>query len=463
MTSGVSAPAMRADSLSREIAVIGLARSGKSVATLLARTGNTVYASDARRSADLDAAEEALRREGVDVELGAHDLDRIGKAGLVVVSPGVPTDAPPLEAARARGVAVVSEVEMALRFLPDLRYIAVTGTNGKTTTTALVAHLLKALKHRAVAAGNIGTPLSEIALDPAVPDWVALEVSSYQLHSTPGIKPSVGVLTNLSPNHLDRYGSVAEYYGDKQQLFRNADASSQWVTNGDDAAVEALAADAAGLHCRFSLRGQTDAFFDRITQDLVALGSRLLPRHDLQLVGDHNVANALAAVLAVMLASPDHRTPAAMERIAGGLRTFRGLEHRIEIVTEKNGVLWINDSKSTNIASTLIALRGMTRPTVLLLGGKHKGEPYSTLAPELTRTVKTVIAYGEAAPIVMRDLHGVVPVEQGGTVFTDVIARARSAARAGDAVLLSPACSSFDMFSDYEHRGREFKRLVESA
>jgi len=290
-----------------------------------------------------------------------------------------------------------------------------------------------------------------------------LYVASYQLHSTPSIKPAVGVLTNLSPNHLDRYSSVAEYYGDKKLLFRNAEAASVWVTNGDDAAVEALAADAAGLHCQFSLRGRTDAYFDRDTQSLMALGSGVGRRDDLRLVGDHNVANALAAVLAVLLASPDHRTPAALERIGEALRTFRGLEHRIEIVREQAGILWINDSKSTNVASTLIALQGMTRPTVLLLGGKHKGEPYSTLAPELARTVRAVIAYGEAAPLITRDLRGVVPVEQGGSTFSDVIARARGAARSGDAVLLSPACSSFDMFSDYEPRGREFKRLVASA
>ena len=463
MSSRVSATSMRTDGLTKEIAVVGLARSGRSAATLLARNGATVYASDAGRSPELDAAEEVLRREGADVELGGHDVDRIGNAALVVVSPGVPPNAAPLEAARGRGIEIVSEVEIALRFLPGLRYVAITGTNGKTTTTALVAHLLQALHHRAVAAGNIGTPLSEIALDPAVPEWVALEISSYQLHATPSIAPSVGVLTNLSPNHLDRYSSVADYYGDKKLLFRNSDAASMWVTNGDDGAVEALAADAAGLHCRFSLRGQTDAYFDRDARALMALGSVVARRDDLQLVGDHNVANALAAVLAVMLASPEHRTRTAMARLGDGLRTFRGLEHRIEIVAERDGVLWINDSKSTNAASTLIALQGMTRPTILLLGGKHKGEPYSTLAPELSRTVRAVIAYGEAAPLITRDVQGAVSVEQGGTTFSDVIARARRAARPGDAVLLSPACSSFDMFSDYEHRGREFKRLVMSA
>lgn len=459
----VSTPALRAQWLRDEIAVIGLGRSGTAVATLLARSGNDVYASDAGASPGVTAAAANLMREGVTVDVGRHDIDRIGRTSLVVVSPGVHPDAPVIRAARDRGIDVVSEVEIALRFLPNLRYIAVTGTNGKTTTTALVAHLLRALQRRATAAGNIGKPLSEIALDPTPPEWVALEVSSYQLHATPSIRPVVGVLTNLSPNHLDRYASVEEYYADKQRLFQNADASSQWVSNADDEAVQALAADAAGLHVHFSLERRADAYYDRDAQQLVVLGCRILRRAQLALVGDHNVANALGATLAVMLADAGHRDSSAVAQIGEALAAFRGLEHRIEIVAEQGGVLWINDSKSTNVASTSTALRGMTRPTVLLLGGRHKGEPYTTLAPELRRIVKKVIAYGEAAPLIARDLAGEVPVEQGGAAFSDVVDRARRSASPGDAVLLSPACSSFDMFTDFEHRGTEFKRLVHAS
>jgi UDP-N-acetylmuramoylalanine--D-glutamate ligase len=324
----------------------------------------------------------------------------------------------------------------------------------------MVAHLLQALDRRAVAAGNIGTPLSEIALQPEPPEWVALEVSSYQLHFTPGIRPIVGVMTNVSPNHLDRYKSVESYYADKMQLFRNADPSSQWVTNRDDTLVQSLSADVAGVHSRFSTAGKAEAFYDRAEDQLMVLGFPLLPRSALKLIGDHNVGNALCASLAVMLAAPEHRTVDSCATLGDGLRSFRSLEHRIEVVAETGGVLWINDSKSTNVTSTLVALRGMTRPTVLLLGGKHKGEPYTSLQSELRRTVKLVVAYGEAADRITRDLKGVVPVEQGGTNFDDVIERARGAAASGDAVLLSPACSSFDMFDDYEKRGAEFKRLV---
>ena len=451
---------MPAGWLNGEIAVVGLARSGRAVATLLARTGAEVYASDASTSRALESTASALREEGVDAQVGGHDLTRIKQASLVVTSPGVPPDAPPLANARARGVEVVSEVEIALRLLPNLRYVAITGTNGKTTTTALTARLLSALGHRAVAAGNIGTPLAEIALQPAPPEWVALEISSFQLHDTPSIDPRVGVLTNLSANHLDRYASVEEYYGDKGLLFRNATAASHWVTNGDDVVVEALAEAAAGIRCRFSVRGRSDAWIDRGRGMLEVLGEPLVSRQDLHLIGDHNVANALAASLAVLLGSEQHRTPEALGAVAGGLRSFHALEHRIETVAESKGVLWINDSKSTNVASTVVALRGMTRPTVLLLGGRHKGEPYTALADELKRTVKVVLAYGEAAPIIEGDLGSVVPVERLGSSFTEVVAAAKQLAKSGEVVLLSPACSSYDMFDNYEQRGREFKRLV---
>ena len=456
----VSEPAMRADWLQREIAVIGLARSGRSVATLLARTGNNVYASDAARSPALEETAAILEGEGVEVDLGTHDVERVLRSSLVVVSPGVPTDAPVIVSAQKKGIDVVSEVEIGLRFLPEQKYVAITGTNGKTTTTAIVAHLLQALGHRAIAAGNIGMPLSEVALAPAPPEWIALEVSSYQLHFTPGIAPKVGVFTNVSPNHLDRYRSVEAYYADKKLLFRNAEPGSHWVTNADDPAVRELSSDAAGLHASFSIEGKGNGFYDRPTDTLMVLGCPLVRRSAFKLMGDHNVANALAASLAVMLADPRHRSLDHCALIADGLRSFRPIEHRIEIVQENDGVLWINDSKSTNVMSTLVALRGMTRPTILLLGGKHKGDPYTGLGPELKRTVKRVVAYGEAAQQITRDLEGLVPVEQGGTNFAEVIERARRAAAPGDAVLLSPACSSFDMFDNYEMRGTEFKRLV---
>jgi UDP-N-acetylmuramoylalanine--D-glutamate ligase len=447
--------------MEREISVVGLARSGRAVAELLRRAGVNVYASDSSAGHAVLRATLALEPLGVVVEHGGHDIERITRSSLVVVSPGVPPNVPPLVAARAAGVPIMSEMEIALRFLPQQRYVAITGTNGKTTTTALVHALLKALGYDSVAAGNIGTPLAEIALRDKQPDWVALEASSFQLHDTPSIAPKVGILTNLSANHLDRYDSTASYFADKELMFRNATPQSVWVTNTDDDAVQAMARKVRGRHLRFTIgSGAADGYFDRSTNTLNVLGAPLVNRAELSLLGDHNVANALAASLAVLAADDAHTSADARTRVAEALRSFRALEHRIEPAGRFNGVEWINDSKSTNVASTLVALRGMQHPTVLLLGGRHKGEPYSSLKDELRRTVKAVIAYGEAGPIIEKDLGDVVRVDLLGNSFEEVLMRARSIAGPGDAVLLSPACSSYDMFDNYEERGRVFKQLA---
>lgn len=454
-----------------EAAVIGLAKSGRAAARLLARRGWRVYVSDKGTGDALDRESAALRAEGVAVDLGAHDLERIGRAAIVVASPGVPPEAPPLAAARQAGAPVIGELEVALRYLPTLRYVAVTGTNGKTTTTALVGHLLRALGHDAPDAGNIGTPLAEVALRDQLPGWAALEMSSFQLHDTPGVNPTVGVVTNLSPDHLDRYADVKSYYADKARIFANDHKGSRWVRNADQLEVMKLHALREGpgpvvnvLHGEsftFSLRFPTSqAYYDQRGQQLVLFGQPLLHRDDLHLLGDHNVANALAASLAVMVADEAHRTPEARMKIAEGLRTFRALKHRLELVGDHGGVQWINDSKATNVSSTLVALEGMRRPYVLLLGGRHKGEPYTSLAEPFKRFGKVVLAYGESAELIEKDLRGLVPVERLGSSFAEVMTRARALAKPGDAVLLSPACSSYDMFNNYEERGAEFRRLA---
>lgn len=453
-----------------EIAVIGLGKSGRSVTMLLRREGMRVYASDAGKGAALDETAASLRALGAEVDVGSHDVDRITRATLVVASPGVPPMAKPLAAARERGVRIVGEIEIALRFLPRTRSIAVTGTNGKTTTTAMIGHVLRALGHDAVDAGNIGTPLAEIALRDTHPSWMALELSSFQLHDTPSISPDVGVVTNLGPDHLDRYAGADDYYADKALLLANARPASKWVLNGDDAEVLALhdrlpgarkGGTVPGERWTFSLADErAAAWFDRRSETLMVLGASLLRRSELALFGDHNIANTLAAALAVMVADGAHRTPDARAAIATAIGGFRALKHRLEIAGEVGGVLWINDSKATNVGSTLVAVQGMTRPTILLLGGRHKGEPYAALAEPLRRVGKKILAYGESASIVEADLGGLVPLERLGSSFAEVIERARVLATAGDVVLLSPACSSYDMFNNYEERGAEFKRLA---
>jgi UDP-N-acetylmuramoylalanine--D-glutamate ligase len=440
-----------------EVAVVGLGRSGQAACALLRREGLRVYASDVADSPAVRQTAARLAALGCAVHTGGHDIERIECCTLVVLSPGVPPDAPPVTAAHQRGVPVIAELDLGARFLQGTRLLVVTGTNGKTTTAALIGHLLDAAGLGPKdAAGNIGLPLCTVAQrsSPERPAWLSVEASSFQLHDCPSLTPAVGVLTNLAPDHLDRYPSVEDYYADKKLMYRNASAASHWVTNGDDRLALKAAAAARGEHERFSLEiRQAEGFYDRPAGWLVLRGIPLLRRSDLELLGDHNVANALAASLAVP-------REAERDRLAYGLRTFRALPHRLETIREVGGVVWVNDSKATNVSSTLVALQSMERPAVVLLGGRHKGEPYTGLAPHLARA-RAVIAFGEAGPIVEQDLKGKVPLERAGD-FADVMARAKRLAQPGDAVLLSPACSSYDMFDNYEHRGRTFREMVEA-
>lgn len=446
---------------SGEVAVIGLGRSGTAASVLLRSRGANVYASDAGSGEAVRTGSERVRAQGGDTDVGRHDLARIARASIVVTSPGIAPNAAPLAVAREAGVKVISEIEVALDAMPAMRYIAITGTNGKSTVTALIAHLLRGVGIDAEVAGNIGTPLSEIALRNEKPRWLSVEVSSFQLHDTPSIAPTVGVMTNLSPDHLDRYASVEEYYADKALLFQNATRTSRWVLNSDDASVMEMARGVAGTDFRFSAEGRLcDAFLGgKGKQQLILRDEIVLQRSELPLLGLHNVANALAASLAVIVSDEAHESYNDRHRLTAALRSFHALPHRLEPIAEQHGVLWINDSKATNVSSTKVAVESMTRPTVLLLGGRHKGEPYTSLAPAIEAHCRHVIAYGEAGSTIAADLAntiGSVSFEHVTGDFADVTSHARQAAKSGDAILLSPACSSYDMFANYDERGRAF-------
>jgi UDP-N-acetylmuramoylalanine--D-glutamate ligase len=439
----------------REVAVVGLGKSGVAATLLLRDHEVPTYASDTGTGSAFDEWAATLGRAGAAVHLGGHDNDRIARAVAVVVAPGVPPEAAPLEAARKAGVPIHAEIDIGFLALRGTRCIGITGTNGKTTTTALVAQVLVAAGLRAETAGNIGRPLCEVARSPSPPDWLALELSSFQLHDTPNLRPAIAVLTNLAPNHLDRYHTLEEYYGDKALLFRNADGDSVTVSNADDPAVRDMVRQVPGRHVRFSVCERAEGWYDRAGRRLMLGTTPLLPRDELPLLGDHNVANALTAALAATAAG------CPREGIATGLRTFRAIPHRVEPVREVDGVLWINDSKSTNITSTEVAVAALDRPFVLLLGGRHKGEPYTRLAGPLRERCRAVVAYGEAGPLVLQDLGRTLTVVPAGS-FEEVLATARRLARPGDAVLLSPACSSYDMFRNYEERGARFRQAVEA-
>lgn len=468
----------------RHVAIIGLAESGTAAARLALERGARVYASDVGADARVARAAERIRELGGAAELGGHDVARIAACALVVVSPGVPPDAPVLVRLRERGIRWISELEFAFRFL-GCPLIAVTGTNGKTTTAALAAHLLRAAGADAVLAGNVGASLgpalSEVALRDPAPAWVVAEASSFQLADVETFAPEVGVVTNLSPDHLDRYPSVEAYYADKANLFRNADDGSRWVLNGDDGAVLALPGDAPGERLLFGATegatagAATGAFLRCRRPGAAAAGAAvdedrelalrregavrtLVRAREMALLGRHNLLNALAAALAAVAAG------AAVDAIREGLRTFRPLPHRLQPVAEGGGLVWIDDSKATNVASARAGIASMSRPAVVLLGGMHKGEPYASLAPVLRERARAVVAYGAARGLVEEELAPAlapdVPVARVEGTFEEAVRAAAEAARPGDAVLLSPACASYDMFESYEERGRRFADLA---
>jgi UDP-N-acetylmuramoylalanine--D-glutamate ligase len=443
------------------VGVLGLARSGQAAARLALATGRAVFASDRGDDEATRATAQEIRRLGGEAETGGHTIERLAECDLLVVSPGIPPDAPVLRDARLAHVPWTSELEFGFRHLAS-PVIAVTGTNGKTTVTLWATHLLAESGVTAVAAGNVGLPLSEVALRDPAPDWVVAEASSYQLGRVDTFAPRVGALTNLAPDHLDRYPDVDSYYADKAHLFDHAGPDSVWVLNGEDNAVLTLAGDAPGRRLLFRVAsrpgaGEEGAWLDDDGRLLLRAGGEdevLVRASELRLLGGHNCANALAAALVA------HAVTGNVVALRHGLRTFPPLQHRLEPLGTVGDVLWVNDSKATNVASARVAVESMERPTVLLLGGRHKGESYADLAPSLQGRVRAVVAYGEAAGRIRADLSGVVPVEKVVGPFPAVVQRAAALAVPGDAVLLAPACASFDMFRDFEDRGRQFTELV---
>ena len=389
-------------------------------------------------------------------------MDRIAVAETVVVSPGIPPDAPVLRELAERGIRWISEPEFAFRFF-DGPLIVVTGTNGKTTTAALVAHLLESDGRDVALGGNIGQAFgpaaSELALRDRGPAWYVVEMSSFQLAGIDRLRPDIGVVTNLAPDHLDRYVSVEEYYSDKANLFRNADEDSRWVFNHDDPALLDLAADTPGEHYHFSTAtlGVRGAYLDGDDLSLemvVGQKERLIPVARLGLLGAHNVENALAAATVASLAQA---STAAIQR---GLASARPLPHRTEQVAEGKGIRWINDSKATNVAAARTAITSLEGPLIVLLGGKDKDEDLSPLVTALVEADARVYAYGEAGPRIQQALSGHVQVDLIESGFDAVIEAASGEARPGDVLLLSPACSSFDMFESYEARGERFAELA---
>ena len=440
------------------VSVLGLGVSGTAAARLATSRGATVYASDASAGPEQKAAAAALAAEGISAEAGRHDMDRILDSDLVVVSPGISPFSDVRQEVSKRGIRTIAEVELAYGTLSS-RVIGITGTNGKTTTTELAAAILRECGTSAVAAGNIGRPLSWTAMDEEQPDWVVVELSSFQLADLESFHVDIGVLLNLAPDHLDRYRDLQAYYADKQQLFAVGDESTHWVLNADDLSVLDLANSLADEAFKFSLKGPVErggwlSENDSLVGRIDGSEEYWISRAELPLIGPHNVANALAAGVAARLAG----CPA--DAVGGGLRLPPGLRHRLESVGEVDGVLWINDSKATNVAAAIAAVQSFERPIIMMLGGRHKGEPYELIAESGRGRLKAVVAFGEAAPKIIADLEDAAPhvaVENG---MDAAVRAAWREAAPGDVVLFSPACSSYDMYPNYEVRGDAFVRAV---
>tara|TARA_B110000196_G_scaffold317076_1_gene329549 strand:- start:10346 stop:11737 length:1392 start_codon:yes stop_codon:yes gene_type:complete len=445
----------------QSVAVIGLGSSGIAAAKLALEKGGNVYVSEVREDKEACASASQLREIGIEVELGPHVQRKIAEAGTIVVSPGISPSAKVLKELADNGLSTISEPEFAFRFFNG-PLIAVTGTNGKTTTAMLIAQFLKADGQDIAVGGNIGgglaPPASELAISGNSPSWYVLELSSFQLSGIVDLKPAIGVFTNLAPDHLDRYDSVDSYYRDKSRIFDNADEKSRWVLNGDDSELESLAQGIPGERFYFSeeYADRAGAYLESgvLTVELTGSKYRIAGLQDVTLVGRHNIQNVLAAALTAKLAGTKKSS------ISAGLKEFSGLPHRTEKIAENNKITWVNDSKATNVTATINGITSFDSNLLVLLGGQDKGENFCRLVKPLKENDSKVLAYGESGIRLYEQLKDEVRVRLVKGSFEDLIRSAIDWVESGDTVLLSPACPSFDMFKDYEHRGERFRHLV---
>lgn len=448
----------------KKVLVIGLGKSGLAAAKFCATAGARVVASDAKSAGELRGATKSLAGLPIEFVFGACDPDAQGDFDMVVVSPGVPYDLPGLSKARSEGVPVLGEMELAVRSI-DRPIVAVTGTNGKSTTTALIGHLLKSAGMRACVAGNIGTPLLDVLDEARRADAVVLEVSSFQIETTPSLAPAIAVFLNATPDHLDRHRSFGAYVECKSRLFSQAAEGGWGVYNAADEVVSQAVMtsrcklapfDATGrfMSSRNS-RGSSGAraWFEDWSLWVQSEGGarNRYPLKRVRLTGAHNRENMLAALVAceIMGAGP----------LAAGLESFEGLPHRMEFVCEHDGVRYYDDSKATNVGAAIRAIEDCAEPVILIAGGRAKGAEFSLLAEASRGRVREAVLIGEAANRIEEAFASCVKTRRANSM-DEAVRLACRAAGPGDVVLLSPACSSLDMFRDYAERGDEFAKAV---
>ena len=434
--------------------VVGAARSGIAAAELAAKKGARVMLTETRDSFE---AADRLRALGIELELGGHTAATLAAADLIVTSPGVPTEQPVFETARAKGVETIGELEFAWRWLTG-RVIAITGTKGKSTTTTLIGRMLDAAGQKVMVGGNIGTPLSAQVEQSTADTIHVVETSSFQLETTTTFQPWIAVWLNFADDHLDRHPTIEAYAAAKARIFANQTANDWAVLNADDPAVLTHARGAAARRELFSLEGRLadgvvvdgDSIVRRTGTDV----ERLIPLSAVQLAGRHMLNNVLAAAAASHIAGA---RPAAM---VAALRGFHGLPHVMEPVAQVRGVRFVNDSKATNVEAARRSIESFDRGVVPIVGGRYKGGDFGELADPLRARGRAVIAIGEAASRVRDALASTVPVIEAKSM-REAVERGYNAAKPDGVVLLAPACSSFDWFRDYAERGEVFKEEVE--
>jgi UDP-N-acetylmuramoylalanine--D-glutamate ligase len=442
----------------KKITILGAVRSGIGAAKLVKRLGGIPFISDFDTKEKLAAQIKFIEAEGIAYECGAHS-ERAFDCDFIITSPGVPSNSYPMNEAKKRNIKVISELEFASLFCKG-RVIAITGTNGKTTTTALCAHLLNECGIKAYSAGNIGIAFSEIALDVKENEYVALETSSFQLDYIDTFKPEFSMILNITPDHLDRYNNnFDEYTASKLLVAKNQDEKDYLITNADDknTPVDKITNGVTKLQFSIKEKVATGAYHKDGKMFFVLNGKeeQVCAAEDLFIKGEHNIANALSVLaVAKIIGLPN-------EKIRAAFKSFPGVEHRIEFVRELRGVKYYNDSKATNADSVWYALRSFDQPVYLILGGKDKGNDYSQIKEPVLKVVKKIYAIGVSAQKVYEFFSPIIPVEKISTL-EDCVIKGSKEAKAGEVVLLSPACASFDMFNNYEHRGEVFKQAVMS-
>ncbi len=439
----------------KRVLVVGLGKSGIASALFLADQGARVAVSDTKSEEELHHEIPLLLDHGIGVEAGYHGERTFKEQELIVISPGVPSDVPQLMQARQAGIPVIGEVELAARYLKG-HIVAITGSNGKTTTTALAGEIIAAGGKRTLVGGNIGTPAISFVGAATDDSWIVLEVSSFQLETIETFRPRIAVVLNVTPDHLDRHHSFENYAAAKARIFENQTAADFAVLNADDATCAAMATQTKAAIHWFSRQHEVERGA-LVRDDAIiwrdANGEQsIMPVSEIALKGAHNVENVLAAVSAGMLAG------VAASDIRRAVANFKAVEHRLEYVTTISGVAYYNDSKATNVDATIKALESFPGRIHLILGGKDKGSDYTVLNPLLTERVKRVYTIGAAARKIESQIKG-APVVSSGTI-DNAVRQAHDFATDGDIVLLAPACASFDQFVSYEHRGRVFKDLV---